>query len=51
MDTIDEINEEHGSDTVHLASAGFERDWQLCFDHHSPHYTTRWEDIPVAQAG
>lgn len=48
METVDEINEEFGSNTLHLASAGFKRDWQLCFDHHSPHYTTRWEDIPVA---
>jgi len=50
METIDEINEEYGSDTIHLASAGFERDWQLCFEHHSPHYTTRWDEIPTAKA-
>lgn len=51
METVDEINEEFGTDTLHLASSGFKRDWQLCFDHHSPHYTTRWEDIPVVHTG
>jgi DNA polymerase V len=50
MDAVDQINREMGRDTVGFAAAGVpgDRDWTMKREMRSPHYTTRWADLPVA---
>jgi len=52
MDAVDELNREMGRGTVGFAAAGRsgERDWTMKREMRSPHYTTRWSDLPVAHA-
>ena len=49
---VDRINAEHGKDTIGLAAAGLpsEREWAMKRQNRSPKYTTRWDELPVAQA-
>ncbi|MFB6347196.1 MAG: Y-family DNA polymerase [bacterium] len=50
MQTIDEINDEFGRDSIQLASAGFDQEWHMNRKHLSRCYTTQWEDLPTVQA-
>jgi DNA polymerase V len=52
MDAVDRINQTMGPGTVGFAAAGVagERDWTMERKIRSPHYTTRWTDLPVVQA-
>ena len=55
MATLDQINLDHGKNTVRLGSASPMtlnpcRTWHLRSDHRSPRWTTRWEELPVAFA-
>ena len=52
MAAVDHLNQTMGRDTVGFAAAGLagERDWTMKREQRSPHYTTRWADLPVAQA-
>jgi DNA polymerase V len=52
MDAVDQINRTMERDTVGFAAAGVagERDWTMKREMRSPHYTTRWSDLPVARA-
>lgn len=50
METIDDINDEYGRDTIQLAASGFDRDWHMQRDHLSRCYTTQWEDLPEVRA-
>lgn len=52
MDAVDRINQTMGRGTVGFAAAGVagDRDWTMKRNMQSPHYTTRWTDLPVAQA-
>jgi DNA polymerase V len=53
---VDRINREHGTGTVGLAAAGLPgsesagRDWTMKRQRTSPRYTTRWDELPVAEA-
>jgi DNA polymerase V len=46
MDTVDSINGRFGKETLFPASSGIRRDWSMKRGLLSPHYTTRWEDLP-----
>jgi DNA polymerase V len=48
---MDRINEERGRGTLRMASVGVNQRWLTRFEKQSPHYTTRWSDVPVARAG
>lgn len=48
---MDKINKEMGADVLFYASCGIERQWQMHRDMKSPHYTTKWEDLPNVNAG
>lgn len=50
MAAVDQINREHGRDAVNLAAAGMpsDREWAMKRQHRSPRYTTRWDELPVA---
>ena len=57
MDAVDRINRRQGARTVGLASAGLPgadgplgRTWAMKRQSRSARYTTRWEELPVAQA-
>jgi DNA polymerase V len=52
MEAVDQINREQGRGTVTFAATGRPdaRDWTMKREQRSPHYTTRWADLPVAHA-
>lgn len=45
---IDRINREHGSRTIRFGAEGMAPKWSTNFDHRSPRYTTRWDELPEA---
>jgi DNA polymerase V len=52
METVDHLNRTMGRGTVGFAAAGVpgNRTWTMKREQRSPHYTTRWSDLPVARA-
>jgi DNA polymerase V len=46
METLDSINREYGSGTLHLGATGLDPTWQMKAGNRSPRYTTCWEEIP-----
>ena len=50
MQAVDQINRKWGRRTVQLGTAGFEKSWQMVQSHKSPAYTTKWSELPVANA-
>ena len=53
MTTMDGLNRRYGKGTLHMAStgiAGHTREWGMRQERLTPQYTTRWADMPVAQA-
>jgi DNA polymerase V len=52
MAAVDQLNRTMGRGTVGFAAAGVagQRDWTMKREMRSPHYTTRWRDLPVAAA-
>ena len=49
MNVLDGINQKFGRHTIKLAAEGFSKPWAMRADMQSPHYTTRWSDLPVVQ--
>ena len=45
MGIIDRLNARYGRDTVSFARSGRQRAWKLRSEHHSPRYTTSWEEL------
>ena len=53
MVALDTLNGRYGKGTVHSASTGGSskvKDWGMKQERRTPHYTTRWEDVPIARA-
>ena len=50
MSALDCINSKWGRGTVQYAAAGFKKPWMFKRDQLSQAYTTRWDQLPVAQA-
>ena len=50
MAALDTVNQRWGRDTLRIGSSGIGRDWAMRRSNLSPHYTTRWDDVPVATA-
>lgn len=52
MKALDQVNRTMGSGTLRLASAGIpgRRAWTPTATRCTPHYTTRWSDLPVVKA-
>lgn len=48
MTTMEGINRKYGQRTIRLASEGFRKQWSMKRQLKSPHYTTRWSDLPIA---
>lgn len=51
MGVLDEVNRRLGPGTLRYAASGFERPWHMRREHASPHYTTRWDELPTIRAG
>ena len=50
MAAVDSINKAHGKGTVRVAAVGaMNPSWSMRQSRCSPHYTTRWTDLPVAR--
>jgi DNA polymerase V len=47
---MDELNARYGRGTVFMAAIGTKRGWKLRAEHHSPCYTTRMTELPIARA-
>ena len=45
MGVVDRLNAQYGRDTVSFARSGRQRAWKLRSLHHSPRYTTSWEEL------
>ncbi|MFI5444302.1 Y-family DNA polymerase [Polaromonas sp. UC242_47] len=53
MTAMDTLNGRFGKGTLHVASTGVEgpcREWGMRQERRTPHYTTSWNDMPVARA-
>jgi len=50
MEVMDKINQREGRNTMFLAGAGINPSWKMRREKQSPHYTTRWEELPIAIA-
>lgn len=48
MATLDKLNREHGKNTVRLGMARKENAWELRCQHRTPRYTTRWDELAIA---
>jgi len=46
MKCLDHINGRYGANTLKFAAQGIEHKWAMRREFLSPHYTTRWTDIP-----
>lgn len=49
MRAMDAINRRFGDIVLRSAAVGTKHDWQMRSGNRSPHYTTRWDELPVAQ--
>lgn len=47
MQVFDNINQKYGSNSMFLAAQGIEQKWAMRRELLSPHYTTRWRDVPM----
>ena len=50
LKAIDRINASMGAGTIKYAAEGLTQPWRTKFEKCSPHYTTQWDDLPVAAA-
>lgn len=50
MQVVDRINNFYGRDTLHFASSGTTRSWDMKRRNISRAYTSRWKEIPVVNA-
>jgi len=48
--SVNRLNIGHARHTVFPVAMGIELPWKLCAEHHSPCYTTRLNDVPIARA-
>jgi len=50
MNVVDAINRRFGKNLVSTGSVAQGNDWQPKSEHLSPHYLSRWSDLPTARA-
>lgn len=49
MAIMDAINTQFGRDALRMGASGIDRRWAMRSENVSPRYTTRWDELPVAQ--
>jgi len=47
MECLDAINKRYGVGTLSIGSEKLTKSWNMKRAFLSPHYTTRWSDIPI----
>ena len=45
MDMIDNVNFSMRDDMIKFAASGTDKNWKMRQEHHSPRYTTRWDEL------
>lgn len=50
MATLDKLNREHGKNTVRLGVPRKNNAWELRCEHRTPRYTTRWDELAIAES-
>jgi len=45
MSILDQINDDHGPDTLFFGAQGVTREWKMRCGSRSPRYTTRWDEL------
>lgn len=51
MSVYDSLNQRYGSDTLFLGAQGITQKWGMRREMLTPHYTTKWQDLPVIKCG
>ncbi len=51
MTVYDSLNQRYGSDTLFLGAQGIAQKWSMRREMLTPHYTTKWQDLPVIKCG
>jgi DNA polymerase V len=51
MEAVDRINDRFGRGSVGLGLSAKNAEWRMRQDQLSPHYTTRWKEIPNVRMG
>ncbi|MFA0555787.1 Y-family DNA polymerase [Vibrio sp. 10N.222.55.A1] len=51
MSVYDSLNQRYGSDTLFLGAQGIGQKWGMRREMLTPHYTTKWQDLPVIKCG
>jgi DNA polymerase V len=46
---MDQINKDHGANTIFCAAAGTKRSWKTKSEKRSPRYTTNWDELPIVR--
>ncbi len=49
MTAIDKINRSYYRDMIRIGSCGTDQSWKMASKLHSPHYTAKWEHLPIAK--
>jgi DNA polymerase V len=45
MNVMDQINDNHGPDTLFIGAQGISREWKMRCELRSPRYTTQWDEL------
>jgi DNA polymerase V len=48
MAALDKVNRKYGDNTLFYAATGIRREWKMLRQMKSLHYTTQWDELPVA---
>lgn len=51
MSVYDSLNQRYGSDTLFLGAQGIAQKWSMRREMLTPHYTTKWQDLPIIKCG
>ncbi|HFQ5220393.1 TPA: Y-family DNA polymerase [Vibrio vulnificus] len=51
MSVYDSLNQRYGPDTLFLGAQGIAQKWGMRREMLTPHYTTKWQDLPVIKCG
>lgn len=50
MQVMDRLNRDYGRNTLYLGSCGIQQRWSMLSQNRSPRFTTRWDELPKANA-
>lgn len=50
MSVMDQLNQKYGRNTISVYSVDNQKSWAMRRENMSPYYTTKWSDVPIANA-